>query len=260
MIKLKRPTAQKTVAKKTAATKKAAAPRAPARSRYDDDDEDTSPRGKAKTEEREAPAKHAPTRGGWGEADKKKESSFDTRFTQNLKIAAGEHAIIKFLEERPFAAVHVHWVEKKGRQSYLCPETEDCPLCKADVRADFEARFNVALLTETEPVLRSFVVKSRRYEELKAYNKAATGPLPRKWYDFSRTGSTMNDTRYKLELIRNKADIAEDYPDLYIPTPDDLEALELYTAEEVDAERPSMKELREVAADVLGGGYADDDD
>jgi hypothetical protein len=103
-------------------------------------------------------------------------------------------------------------------------------------------------------------VKSRRYEEVKAYNKAATGPLPKKWYALSRTGSTKNDTRYKLELIRNKADIAEDYPALHIPTIEELEALEIYTSEEVDAERPSMKELREVAADVLGGGYDDDDD
>lgn len=252
MLKIKIPSKPVAV-KKAAATKVAAKPR----SRYDEDEDDDAKPIRPSKAEREV-ANHAATKGGWGHGDSQKESSFENRFTKNLSIKDGETAVFKFLEDAPFAAVKVHWVDKKGQRSYLCPETEDCPLCAADIKVDFEARFNVAVLTEAEPVLRSFVAKSRRYEEVKLYNKPPTGPLTKKWYSYSRTGTKMQDTRYKFDLIRRSSDIEEDFPDLRVPTSEEMEALELYTAEEVDAERPTMKDLREVAADVLGGGYDDD--
>lgn len=256
-IQIGKPAAKKTVAKKIAAVKKAAPSR-----RYDDDDDDEpAPRSRRRDEDepRDPPAKHAPTKRGWGAAEHAKETSYTTRFTKNLKIEAGETVVFKFLEDEPFAAVKVHWIEKKGKQSYLCPETEDCPLCAADVPVKFEARFNIAVLTDVEPVLRCFVTSGKRYDEVRAYGTAANSkPLSRKWYSYSRKGSSFKDTRYTLNLIRNRADIEEDFPDLHIPASEELEGLEVYDESTIDAERPSMKELREVAADLLGGGYDDD--
>jgi hypothetical protein len=250
------------VAGKVPAKKVAAAKKAAPRSRYEDDEPDEAPRRRPRDEERdddEPAAKHAPTKRGWKDARKLKEQASTGKFTRRLDLKASEVAVGKFMEEEPFALLLVHKVEKKGKWSYICPETDDCPLCEAGVGRDFEARFNFAWLQEDDlPLIRAFSAGQQRSDELEAFNKAATGPLPRKWYAYIANNESGMQRRYKLELIRRTDDIAEDYPKLYIPTTAELESLTLYTDKDVDGERPSMKELREVAAGILGGGYNDD--
>ncbi len=53
--------------------------------------------------------------------------------------------------------------------------------------------------------------------------------------------------------MRREGDLAEEYPDLYVPTAEELAEVELYTNETVDAQKKSVSELEEVAAEMADG-------
>lgn len=164
--------------------------------------------------------------------------------------------VLKFLEERPYANVKVHWLQKKGKRSYICIG-EGCPLCEigADVKA--ERRFNVAVFTDAEPLLRSWSAGYKIYTKIKSLSEQPlTRPLPKRIYLATRTGVKFNEITYDIGKL-TPDEVEEAYPDLYIPSPEELEAIEPYTLEDVEKEFSSMDELEEVAAQVVEG---EDDD
>lgn len=252
-FKLGKPAAKKAPAKKLAA-KKAAAPtkkaapsfKAPKR-RRDEEEEDADaggPRvGRATT--------------GWGGAD---ELNQGNDFVKSLSFKNEAHRdgsmqyfIVKFLDEEPYANVRIHWLnERKGKKSFVCIG-DDCPLCDVGAEAKSEYRFNLAVFTDAEPVLRSYHAGWKIYKKIKALAESRmTAPLPRRTYVLSRTGEKWHEIEYDITKITDE-ELEEAYPEIYIPTAEEIAELTCYTLADVEKEYSTIEELEEVAAEILEG-------
>lgn len=262
--------AKKTVAKKTVAKKVA-----PSRRGWDDDgDDDDEPRrprkaaaaapGRAERRSRSDDGEGA-TRGnskaGWAESDRVFAGG---DYANTLTLKDGEEVVIRFLEDQPYTSLRIHWLDRKGKRSYPCPgdpkkpvEANGCPFCEYAISYRSEARFNVAVLTEAEPGVWSLTATPRNRKKIKAHHESKHGPLTRKFYYFRRNGTGF-DTEYAYDYVRTPAEIAEDFPDLYIPTEDELAALTRFTTEQANREFATLAEMRKVAREVVSGEDEDD--
>lgn len=261
-------------AKKAAApAKKTAAKKAAPRPRYDDDDEDEAPRrsrstGREGRRSRDGDGPRGAVRGstkaGWREADEVFQGG---DFANNLTLKDGEEVVIRFLEDQPYASMRIHWLEgRKGKRSYPCPgdrkkdtEHNGCPFCAYNLSYRSEARFNVALLTEEAPVVMSLTATPRNKKKIQGHHESKHGPLSRKFYFYRRTG-TKFDTEYSFEAARTTRDIEEDYPDLYIPTEEELAELLRFTTDQANKEFAPISEMRKIAAEIVSGDDGEDDD
>ncbi len=238
-----------TLGVKKPAAKKLAAPSksTPARPAEDDDDAIEAARSK-----RSGPSANE----GWEGGDT---VGVDPDYIVQAKMEKGQRIVFRFLDNAPYANLRVHWVNRTGRRSFLCLQTSECPLCAVDAEVNSEHRFNIALLTPTDPALRSLSVSKSNFEEFKAWHLGErSGPLTKRFY--ARTRPKAQGGRFKNEIIKRASDINEDYDDsLHVPTDDELADLGRYTTEDVQREFPTMKELEAIAAEVTGNGDDDDD-
>ncbi len=278
--------AKKPAAKKAAApAKKTAAPakKAAARPRYDDDDDDDAeapPRSERRRARenggREGGAKKSAANGaaaaaarsgtakaGWREADEVFQGG---EFANNLTMKDGEEIVIRFLEDQPYASLRIHWLDRKGKRSYPCPgdrkkdsANNGCPLCAYNISYKSESRFNVAVLTDEDPVVKSLTATPRTKKRIQSHADSKHGPLSRKYYFYRRTG-TKFDTEYTFEVARTVNDVKEDYPGVYIPTEEELAELVLFTTEQANKEFAPLSEMRKVAAEIVSGEDEDDDE
>lgn len=200
---------------------------------------------------------------GWGGAERTANSL--SSFAKNLRLKDGEEAIFRFLQDAPYANVKVHWLDKKGRASYICLG-RNCPLCAIGERPRGTFNFNVAKLTDSEPIHISLDAGVKLFKQIQKYaNDPRHKPLPRKWYKLERTGSGQNDTTYKCDVIR-EADLKEEYPELYLPTEEELADMQslCYSLEEtIKPQKLSHNEMQKVADEMNGNyerGGADDED
>jgi hypothetical protein len=258
--------AKKTAAKKAAPAKKAAAPRP----RYDDDDDDdtgivTAPRARravADDDDDDEPGAKPHVTGGWGEAQRVATSS---EFANQLKLKDGDEEVIRFLEDKPYASLRIHWLQRKGKRAYPCigdPNEKDntkngCPFCAYSMDYQKESRFNVAVLSEEDPIVMSLNVSPKTLKKLIAHNDSKHGPLDRKFYYFRRVGAGF-DTEYTFDYVRTPSDIAEDYPKYYVPSEEELEALSRFTPEFASKEFSSKAEMRKVAREIAAGEGEDE--
>lgn len=194
---------------------------------------------------------------GWGGADKMRAEM--SGFTTPLKLADGETVVIRFLDDEPYANVATHWLERKGKKSFICLGN-GCPLCGIGDRPRATYNFNVVKLGEGDPTLYSWEVGVKLLKQIETANKAKTGPLTRRYYSLTRSGSTKDNTSYTLAVIRRVDDIEDDFPGVYVPGDDELAAVKGYTKEDILKQRSSLKEMREVAAGIAKEFDSDEDD
>ena len=255
---------KKAVAKKVAATKAA-----PSRPRYDDDEEEDRtpprPRGRETTGDRSQRGGDSATRGnakgGWSESDRVFQGG---DYANNLTLKDGEEVVLRFLEDQPYVSLRVHWLDRKGKRSYPCPgdpkkpiESNGCPFCEYAISYRSEARFNVAVLSEAEPTVWSLSATPRNRKKIKAHHESKHGPLSRKFYYYRRNGTGF-DTEYSLDHVRQPDEIAEDFPNLYVPNDAELQNLTLFTAEQANREFATVAEMRKVAREVVSGEDEED--
>jgi hypothetical protein len=189
---------------------------------------------------------------GWGEGIDQNE------FTRNFRPKADSETVIKFLDPLPYANVLIHWLDEKdrpqGRRSFPCLGDEgDCPLCALGDSPNAEHRFNIIVISDVEPVHYSFTPSKTVYNKIKAFAQSPrTKPLPRRYYLLAREGSTKTNTRYELTDYRRDEDVIDDYPDYYLPSPDEIDAIEKYTQEDFEKEVVSFEELEEIAREITG--------
>lgn len=228
---------------------KAAPAKAPAKSGFgstksripsDDDDEDMDEGGEM-------------VAAGWGGAEKLQNSV--TPWAQNLKMAE-ETIVMKFLDDEPYASVATHWLKKKGKRTYICLG-KGCPLCEIGDSPKVTHCFNIVKLTDGAPLAFTWDRGKRDLKNIEAKAKGAkTGPLSKMWYELERTGTGLNDTKYTLkEIRRGAADIAEFYPELYVPTAAELAAVKRTTVADVLKQKTPRAELEEIAAERMGSDY-----
>ena len=189
---------------------------------------------------------------GWGDEIDQNE------FTRSFRPKADSENVIKFLDPLPYANVLIHWLEEQsrpqGRRSFPCLGDEgDCPLCALGDAPNAEHRFNILVLSDTEPVHWSYTPPKSVYTKIKAFaSSPRTKPLPRRYYLLAREGSTRNTTRYDLSDYRRDEDVIDDYPDYYIPSQDEIDAFPKFTQEDFEKEVVSFAELEQVAREITG--------
>lgn len=226
------------------------ATRRPVNEEPDDDDE----------EEQEAVEEDdgdSPVRGGWdGYRQTKAKSGYGAEF---LRLDdSGEATLIRFLEAAPFASFRQHWIDRQsGKRSWVCIE-DDCPLCDAGDTPGFRIAFNVLVLSDGKPLNKVWEVGPRLAEQLEAKAKdKRTGPLDRPdiYWAVSRTGKK-SKTAYSIDPVKER-DLAEDW---------EIEPLEesviaryqgkMYDAKVIKV--PTIKQLKELAAELLDEDYEDE--
>lgn len=186
---------------------------APKKRRYEDDEEDEAPRRRpvakdAEEDEDDAPKAARTIKRGWGAAEQVKNA--DSAFAQRLKVAE-EPIIIKFLEDEPYASYRQHWVERQGQKSFTCIADIDdrgCPLCEVGNRPATRFAFNVALITDGDPSVKSYDVGPRVIDQLKNFHTdPRQGPLTKNYWAVSRTGKgTTSATNHQMVKERDLED------------------------------------------------------
>jgi hypothetical protein len=243
----------KLAAKKAAPAKKTVAKKAAPR-RVEEDDEPTPTK---KSASKKVAARSGVVTTGWGGA---KEMNTGGDFIKSLDfkneaLRDGDTLwfLIKFLEDAPYANVKIHWIsERKGKKSFVCIG-DGCPLCDvgADVKAEF--RFNVAMFTDTDPVVRSWAAGWKIYRKIESLSQSKlTSPLPKRTYLATRIGKNWNEMQYDIQKITDD-EIGEAYPDIYIPSADEIAELTPYTVDDVEKEYSTIEELEEIAAEIVEG-------
>ena len=219
-----------------------------------DDDGDEPPRRvargvKSATSSTRRPAsdddtKQRPVRKGWGGAHRVKEMSGD--FPDNLALD-DEPALIKFLEDGPFASYRQHWIEREGKKSWTCHE-DGCPLCEIGDKPQGKYCFNVLLLSEGEPVLKVWTIGPRVLTQVETFHKdKKTGPLTRLYWAVSRTGKG-NKASTSLIPVKER-DLADDWE--MDPLDDDiLTKFEKQCFDEEAIPVQTRKQLKEIADEV----------
>ena len=196
---------------------------------------------------------------GWtaGQETMDSTSSFAQSFKPDEKTA-----IIKFLDDQPYASFRRHWVESTNRENgqrivraYTCPKTRKtgCPLCDAGDKPQAVSAFNIAIVGDDGQVIRkSWDTGARLFNVLKSYaNDPKIAPLTRNFFMVSKTGKK-GTVQYNVSPVRASA-LEEDY-DMPVPDQADFDRLEKYDSSIVEV--APMRKLREAAAMLV----ADDDD
>jgi hypothetical protein len=192
-------------------------------------------------------------RGGWTDAQKQMDST--SSFAQTLKLEE-KSTFLKFLDDLPYANFRRHWIERSTKEgktlrAYTCLKTvdKDCPLCDGGDRASAVAAFNVALIGDDgQLLLKSWDCGPRLFNVLKGYaNDPKIGPLSRGYFMVSKTGKR-GTTQHNVSPVRASS-LEEDY-DITPPSQEDIEALGKNKYGPEIIEIPTVKTLREVAAEL----------
>ena len=185
---------------------------------------------------------------GWDAADAAKDSDFPDEF----KVTE-DACLIKILEDHPFAVQKQHWIERKGKKSWIHLES-GCPLCE-DIgdRPNAKVYFNIVDLTDPEkPVNKIWIVGSRVATQLKNLNKdKKTGPLDRDdlYYSVSKSG-TSTKTVTVVTSVKER-DVNEDWDMDPLSTEEIDDFNEKMFGTEV-VEYHTKKQLAEIADELLG--------
>jgi hypothetical protein len=232
----------------------------PRRRRSRDEDED-EPRGRRRSrgrdddDEEEEKPKRRSMKGGWGTADRAKDSNSD--WASEVKLSSDEQ-VFKFLDDAPFVVYREHWIdERKGKKSFVClndpdvkPKPGTCPLCDIGDKGRIKSAFNVLLLEQdADPVLQVLVCGPTLTSQLKDKNDGKNGPLTEMYWGLSRSGKG-SSTSYGMIPIKER-DLVDDWD---VEPLDDADIDELaedaYTSKTFPENPPSLRALKEIAAEI----------
>lgn len=202
-------------------------------------------------DENEAPSRSSMVQTGWAEA-KKAAAKVAAKYANDFKFEE-EVQLIKFLTSEPMIFSQ-HWVERKGKRSFICPGTPQCPLCRAGNSPESKFAFSVVNLSaevdkdedeDMQVLLMTVGVKLVTQLE-KLNNDPKTGPLDRLYWAVSKSGSG-GKTSYTIMSVKDR-DLAEDWE----INPAEVAAA-LRTLKPVGPEslRPEpMEELKKIAREI----------
>lgn len=225
----------------------------------DDDDDDDEPRGRRRKsrddddddEPREPKRK---LKGGRNEA--KRIGAETSDFAFELKVT-DEEQVIAFLEDEPVVAWAEHWIERKGKKSWVCLKSfgkdEKCPLCNMGDKPKAKTAYNVVLLDPKEDPCNALLICGPRLEGVvaKAYNSKAGGGqgcLTEGYYAISSNGKG-GQTNYTMPPIKER-DLDEDFQIAPL-TDKEFTKLEKGMYDETAVPTQSYKQLREIADEYL---------
>lgn len=232
-------------------------PRRSRRPRDDDEDDDDKPRGrKSRDDDDEDDRGEEVVQSGWAAA--RRMAASRSGFANEFKWG-DEEALIKFIEAQPFAVYGQHWIERKGKMSFICPGKSKCPLCKAgdDPRSCYA--FNIAVLDNDDGKVTAtstaLVAGVKLLEQIEKQHKGKQGPIDKYFWGLSKSGKKGGRVSYNLNCVKER-DLTDDYE---LDPEDALTALEKCKPYTKEAFKPaSLSDLREVAHELADDN--DDDD
>jgi hypothetical protein len=229
----------------------------PARRRHREDDEEDDDRPRSSRGSKDiAPAA---VKKGWDGAREVADST--SSFANQLKLKEGEPQVIRFLEDEPYAAYKVHWLQRKGKRSFTCidnPERDvKCPLCDLGDRARAMYAFNVAVLDpDKKPSVVSWDIGIRLFNQIeKKHKDPKIGPITAPYFAVTRTGKNTQAVTV-LEAIKDR-DLLDDW-DIEPLSKSELRSLKGKLYDRSIVEVQTRKALKEIAAEQ--STYEEDDD
>jgi hypothetical protein len=181
-----------------------------------------APRTRDDADEREAAADEVGPKveitGGWStfKNNRARSSKIPTQF----KVVEGQKYIIKILDDAPFANIRQHWIERKGKKSFVCLET-DCPMC--DILGDEPrplAAFNIVVFTTVEQGGEQFIEPTNMIWEVgggvggqleELASDPASSPLSNFYFKVSKkTGPNGGAPQYSIVPVKDR-DLEEDH-------------------------------------------------
>ena len=199
----------------------------------DDDDEDT--------------AAWKPKR-GWGAYAENKAEGSD--YANELKLGETPQVVV-FLENEPLVSFRQHWIERKGKRSFICMG-KDCPLCAIGDRARTINYFNLVLLSaEGDPVNMIVVAGVQLSDQLHTHSVSErTGPLVKGYWAISRSGTTQR-TNYGLDRVKER-DLVEDWGITPLTAAEHKALVKKAYTPETALKRPTKRELSDIVAEIVG--------
>lgn len=144
---------------------------------------------------------------GW-EAALNASKSDAKRFTNEFKFTE-EPQLVKFLTNVPFAVYDQHWIERKGKRSFVCLG-DNCPLCDKGDTPRSKVAFSIVNLSAEEPIVEMLITSPSLTNQLASLDKdAKTGPLDRLYWSLSRHGKE-SKTTYTVIPVKPR-DLDEDW-------------------------------------------------
>ena len=215
-----------------------------------DDSGDSAPRFRRRTAApKDRPKVTKPkVAAGWDAADAAKNDDFP----DELEVT-DEAILIHFLDGEPFAVYKQHWIERKGKKSWICLK-DNCPLCE-DIgdRPQAKILFNVVDFTDPEnPVNKLWTVGSRVSTTLKNLNKdKKVGPIDRDdlYFSVSKSGSGTK-TVYVITPVKAR-DVDEDW-DIEPLSDEEIDDFNAKAYESDVVEYHTKNQLTEIADEILG--------
>lgn len=147
---------------------------------------------------------------GWDAFDKLKPKTAD--YAEKMAPDTDE-SVFKFVEERFATVYRLHWIERKGKRSWICLKTyanpeADCPLCEIGDVPRVNVVYNVIDFANPEkPENKIWVVTSKKLQEqIKNYaEQTKTSPLNRAnlYWKVSRVGEG-TQTTYPLAPVKER--------------------------------------------------------
>ena len=214
-----------------------------------EDSEDSAPRGRRRTKQADKPKVTKPkVAKGWDAADAAKNDDFP----DELEVT-DEAILVHFLDGAPFAVYKQHWIERKGKKSWICLG-DNCPLCEdTGDRPQAKILFNVVDFTDPEnPVNKLWTVGSRVSTTLKNLNKdKKVGPIDRDdiYFSVSKSGSGTK-TVYVVTPVKER-DVDEDW-DIDPLSAEEIDEFNAKAYESDVVEYHTKNQLTEIADEILG--------
>jgi len=195
---------------------------------------------------------------GWGGYQKKRTESSGFAPEFNSSVKKGEPDILfRFIDEAPLAVYRQHWIERTGKKSFTCLENKGCPLCEdAGDKPQTKVVFNVISLEDpNEPKVMLWTVSQKVADIVQKFaGDKKTTPINRDdlYWSINKTGTKGGGIQTNLSPVKAR-DLEEDWDTAPLDE-DELGGLEeeAFTKEKA-VERPSKKQLEDVADEMLAG-------
>jgi hypothetical protein len=211
--------------------------------------EDSAPRGRRTLRTDKPKATRPAVKKGWDAADDAKSGDFP----DDLEVT-GDAILIHFLDNEPFAVYKQHWIERKGKKSWICLE-DDCPLCD-DIgdRPSAKICFNVVDLSDPEkPVNKLWTAGTQVATTLKNLNKdKKVGPLDRDdlYFSVSKSKSGKSSSFVYVVSPVKARDVSEDW-DIDPLSEEELVDFDAKAYDDTIVEYHTHKQLSEISAELL---------
>lgn len=162
--------------------------------------------------------KHGTTvQSGWAAALAALETKSNGDYPTDFKFSETTQ-LIRFLEDEPFDIYAQHWIEREGKKSFTCLQTqridEQCPLC--DIVGDQPRNkfaFNIVVLNEDffeKPAVQILTAPPSLARQLMhLHSDPKMGPLTKHYWAISRQGSGPK-TQYTINRVK-VTDLAEEW-------------------------------------------------